>query len=166
MLEPEDEAAIEKKYPDLLKRIVVEILESESANEDCTVHKTQLIQKWGGRFALDDFGTGYNSEYALLAIQPDIVKIDRSITNGCDKDISRRMIIKNLVKLARTKQVLVLAEGVETEEEMKTVISCGVDLLQGYYLAHPLFEPRPLDPQIAKAIRRVAAPGGKAQDGE
>ena len=156
-LEPSDEAALVANYSQLLPRIVIELLEGENANEEYTSHKLQVIKHFGGQSALDDFGTGYNSEYALLSIQPNIIKIDRSITNGCDKDASRRMLINNLVKLARSKQILVLAEGVETEEEMKTVISCGVDFLQGYYLAHPLFEPKPLDPKIVQTIRRLAA---------
>ncbi|MCH5210849.1 MAG: EAL domain-containing protein [Oscillospiraceae bacterium] len=155
-LEPEDEAALEKNHPQLMKRIVIEILENESSNENCAVHKRQMIKRWGGQIALDDFGTGYNSEYALLDIQPDIIKIDRSITSGCNNDISRRMIIHNLVRLARTKQILVLAEGVETEEEMETVIACGVDLVQGYYFDYPLFEPQPLSPEIAEKIRNAA----------
>ena len=165
-LQPEDETAIENRYPHLLKQIVMEILESESSNENCAAHKLQLIGSWGGQVALDDFGTGYNSEYALLTIQPNIIKIDRSITSGCDKDISRRVIIRNLVRLARTKQTLVLVEGVETEEEMKTVIACGVDFMQGYYFGHPLFEPQPFSPEIAEKIRQAAAHQVDTRDGE
>ena len=158
-LEAEVEAEIEKKYPHILNQIVIEILENESSDEECTAHKAQLMQKWGGQSALDDFGTGYNSEYALLNLRPNIIKIDRSIINGCDNDDDRRMIIENLVKLARTKNILILAEGVETREEMETVIACGVDLLQGYYLAYPLFEPEPINPKITDAIRSLADSG-------
>ena len=165
-LEPEDEAALERQYPHLLRKIVMEILESESSNEKCAAHKLRLIERWGGQMALDDFGTGYNSEYALLSIQPNIIKIDRSITSGCDKDISRRVIIHNLVRLARTKQILVLAEGVETEEEMKTVIACGVDFMQGYYFDHPLFEPQPFSPELAEQIRQAAERRMNAREGE
>lgn len=147
---------IEKKYPHLLPKIVVEIVESERSSEECTTHKTQVIRKWGGQLALDDFGTGYNNEYALLNLQPNIIKIDRSIINGCDKDASRQMIINSLVKLAQSKGILVLAEGVETEKEMNTVISCGVDLLQGYYLTYPLFEPEPIDAEITNTIKCMA----------
>lgn len=156
-LSPEDEDALERQYPHLLRRSVMEILENESSETDSTSHKMQRIRKWGGQIALDDFGTGYNSEYTLLNIQPDIIKIDRSIISGCDKDISRRVIIHNLVRLGKTKHILVLAEGVETEEEMKTVITCGVDLMQGYYFSHPLFEPQPFSPEIAELIRQTAA---------
>ena len=147
---------IEAAHPELLSRIVLEILENENVSEEYNVRKIKRMKKWNAQIALDDFGTGYNSEYALLTIQPNIIKIDRSIINGCDEDMSRRMIIDNLVKLAKTKNILVLAEGVETEEELKTVISCGVDLLQGYYFNRPLFEPQPLAPEITEMIKRLA----------
>ena len=77
------------------------------------------------------------------------------------------MIINNLVKLARENRVRVLAEGVETEEEMRTVIECGIDLLQGYYLARPVFDPEPLAPELVEKIRRMAEAraDGKSRDG-
>ena len=155
-LKQEDEMAlVENGYPDM--RIVAEILEGEDAKNDEIVKKYEAMKLGGAKIALDDFGTGYNSEQTLLALQPDIVKIDRSIVSGCDKDTSRRIIINNMVKLARARNIMVVAEGVETQEEMETVIACGVDLLQGYYLSYPLFEPQPLDPKVVESIRRLAA---------
>lgn len=151
--------ALEEAYPDLLSHIVLEILEGENVREEDFAHKMKRMEAWKARIALDDFGAGYNNEYALLTIQPHIIKIDRAIVSGCSNDISRRTIISNLVKLARTKQILVLAEGVETEEELKVVISCGVDLLQGFYFDRPLFDPQPLEPKITEMIRNLAASG-------
>ena len=164
-LEAVDKDMLEKSYPQLLNRIVLEILEDESANEYSSKRKAQLMQEWGGLLAIDHFGTGYDSEYALKSLLPSIIKIDRSIISGCDKDAALRRTIENLVKLARDKEILVLAEGVETKEEMKTAIACGVDLLQGYYLARPLFEPQPLDPEIVKMIHESAGQAGGIQDG-
>lgn len=165
-LDDSDLQAIETAHADLISRVVLEILESENGNETFIAHKKAYMKKWNAQIALDDCGTGYNSEYALLSIQPNMIKIDRSIISGCDKDASRRMIINNLVKLARTKQILVLAEGVETEEEMKTVIACGVDLLQGYYLGRPMFEPKLIAPDITKMIQALADSGAEPQDKE
>ena len=163
-LENADMQIIEEAHKNLMPKVVLEILEHEDANETYTAHKKAYMKKRNAQIALDDFGTGYNSEYALLSIHPNIVKIDHSIINGCDKDASRRMIISNLVKLAQTRGILVVAEGVETEAEMKTVISCGVDLLQGYYLDYPLFVPKPLDPQITKSIQALANRDDEPQD--
>lgn len=157
VLERSDVETIEAAYPNLLSQIVLEVLESESVNEEYNTRKLNRMKKWKAKVALDDFGTGYNSEYALVTMQPNIIKIDRSIISGCDKDMSRRMIISNLVKLAGTKEILVLAEGVETKSELETVISCGVDLIQGYYINRPVFEPQPIAPEVTETIKRLAA---------
>ena len=160
-----DVEPIEANHANLLSRIVVEILEGEDINQEYLELKKEYIGKWHGQIALDDFGTGYNSEYALLTIQPNIIKIDRSIISGCDRDPSRQMIINNLIELARAKRIRVLAEGVETEEEMRTLIASGIDYLQGYYLARPVFEPEPLKPELVRQIRDFAASSGNSPIG-
>lgn len=154
VLEQSDIEIIERENGSLLSKVVMEIIESEDVNEECNVQKLNSIQKWNARLALDDFGTGYNSDYALITMHPDIIKIDRSIISGCDKDISRRTIIGNLVKLANTKNIKVLAEGVETEGELRTVIEIGVDLLQGYFINRPVFEPQPIEQEVIDKIKR------------
>lgn len=146
---------LENKYHMYFKNIVLEVLESDKANDEYINEKQKMVKKWNAMMALDDFGSGYNSEYALITINPNLIKIDRSIISGCDRDISRMSIISNLVQVAKTKNILVLAEGVETYNEMRTVIECGVDLLQGYYLNRPLFEPLPVEEKIVEEIRRV-----------
>ncbi len=151
----QDIKCIEEKDRDILGNIVMEILESEKANDEYVKKKQGIVKKWNGLTALDDFGSGYNSEYALITLNPNIIKIDRSIVSSCDKDISKSNIISKLVQIAYVKNVLVLAEGVETYDEMKTVIKCGVDLLQGYYFSRPSFEPAPLDEKTASEIRRL-----------
>ncbi len=153
-LREEDVEKLEQEFPELLPRVVLEILESESPNDDYMHRKQNRMKKWGAMTALDDFGSGYNSEYALITTSPNIIKIDRSIISGCDSDMSRQNIIINLVKLAKTKRIQVLAEGVETGEELKTVIDCGIDLLQGYYFSRPLFEPEPIDPSVIEEIKQ------------
>ena len=164
-LNPDDEKSLmENGYPEL--RIVAEILESEDATNSDVVQKYDAMKLGGAKIALDDFGTGYNSEYTLLTIQPNIIKIDRSIISGCDKDASRRMIINNLVKLSHSKDIMVVAEGVETKEEMETVIACDVDLMQGYYFDRPLFEPQPISPEIAEKIRKAASRRGEPSSSE
>lgn len=148
----EDIECIEAENGDILDRIVLEILESEQANEEFMKAKQKRVEKWNALVALDDFGCGYNSEYALITLEPDLIKIDRSIISGCDSDISRQNIIMSLVSHAKLRNIIVLAEGVETSSELKTVIKCGVDLIQGYYVDHPLFEPKPVPDRIKEEI--------------
>lgn len=151
-LTPEDIALIEEENKDILDRVVLEILESERANIEYTNKKKIRMTKWNAMIALDDFGSGYNSEHALITLEPNLIKIDRAIINGCDSDISRKNIILNLVRISKANNILVLAEGVETSGELKTIIECGVDLLQGYYFARPVFEPKPISDECRNEI--------------
>ena len=160
-LENPDMQVIDEVYSGLLPQVVLEIPEDENANEIFTSHKKNYLKKRNARIALDDFGTGYNGEYALQSVDPDIIRIDRSVINGCDKDTGKRSAIGNIVSLARERRILVLAEGVETEGELKTAVSCGVDLLQGYYIAQPLFEPRTPAPELANMLRELAERGNE-----
>lgn len=155
IMKEDDLVKFEEENKKYLDRLVMEILESEQPNDDYGKAKQKLMKKWGAMTALDDFGTGYNSEYALITWKPNIIKIDQSIIRGCDSDVSRAGIISNLVQIASSRNILVLAEGVETYNEMKTVIRCGVDLMQGYYFSRPLFEPTPLDEHIVQEIREL-----------
>lgn len=155
LMKKEDILLLESENRDYLKNVVLEVLESDKANDEYITAKQEIVSRWGAKIALDDFGSGYNSEYALITINPNLIKIDRSIISGCDRDISRTSIISNLVQVARTKNILVLAEGVETYNEMRTVIECGVDLLQGYYLTRPLFEPLPINEKIVEEIKEI-----------
>ncbi len=89
---------------------------------------------------------GYNNEAVLLAITPDYVKIDMEIVRGIDKDLNRQQISKNLISYAKQRKIKVVAEGVETREELTKLIEFGVDYLQGYYFSKPEFTP----PEISK----------------
>ena len=160
VLDPEDMAVIEAAHGNLLSQVVLEILEIENTNEDSISRKTRRMEQWNAQVALDDFGIGYNSEAVLAELKPNIIKIDHSIVSGCDKDVSRRNIINRLVKLAHARRILVLASGIETAEELKTVIACGADLLQGYYLGRPLFEPQPVSSEILAMLESLTAQKG------
>ena len=154
-LDPADMDAIEAAHSGLVSQVVLEVLESENTNENYLERKMNRMRKWKAQIALDDFGISYNSEEVLSSFQPNYIKIDRSIISGCDKDVSRRSIITNLVKLARSRHILVLAGGVETEDELKAVVSCGVDLLQGYFISRPLFEPKPLSADVVDMLQKL-----------
>jgi EAL domain-containing protein (putative c-di-GMP-specific phosphodiesterase class I) len=152
LITDDDIKEIEELHKDILPNLVMEILEGEQSNMDFMNIKINLLKKWKGQVALDDFGSGYNNEYALITFNPNIIKIDRSIISGCDNDVGRQNIISNLVKISKVKNILVLAEGVETYDELKTVIEFGVDLIQGYYVSRPLFELQPVPPNVKQDI--------------
>lgn len=152
----EEQSCLEQKYGDLLNRVVIEMTEGEPVNEGFMKRKLDMARRWNGLIAVDDFGTGYNSDTALLHMQPDIVKVDRSIVQTIHEDANRQMILKNLLKFAEQNHIMILAEGVETAEEMEYLIGCNIFLFQGYYIARPQMEIRPVDPYIVKKMQEFA----------
>lgn len=140
-------------YGEYLSNIVCEVTEKEQENENITKEKIDIMESWGGLIALDDYGDGYNSESALLRISPNIVKIDMSIVRGVDKDDKRRRLVANLALYTKERDILLLAEGVETKEELKTLVSLGVQLLQGYYIAKPSYDGRPPAKEVIEELR-------------
>lgn len=136
-------------YSDILPNVVLEVTESEDNNEDFTQRKIKFIRGNGGLVAIDDYGTGYNSELALVQIPCDIVKVDASFVRNVNTDTNKQALVKNLISYARARDIAVLAEGVETREEMETLIDFGVDYLQGFYLGMPREKPQ----QVLQSVR-------------
>lgn len=152
----EEQGLLEDNYGDLLSRVVIEMTEGEPASREYMARKMEMARKWQGQTAVDDFGTGYNSESVLLHMRPEIVKVDMSLVRQIHKDAKRQMILKNLLEFAINNDICVLAEGVETEEELVFLLDCGIFLFQGYYIARPQIEIRPLDPYIAGKMKALA----------
>jgi EAL domain-containing protein (putative c-di-GMP-specific phosphodiesterase class I) len=140
-------------YGKYLSNIVCEVTEQEQEDDYITKEKVSLIKKWEGLIALDDYGCGYNSESALLRISPNIVKIDMGIVRGVDKDNKRKRLIANLALYAKERDIILLAEGVETKEEIRTLVSLGVQLLQGYYIAKPSYDGIPPTKEVVEELK-------------
>ena len=141
-LNDEDNLIITEKYGDLMDNFVFEITEQNSVSDD----ELSKLKSLGGtngnnQIAIDDYGTGHSNIVNLMRYSPQIIKIDRFLISDVDKDINKQMFIKSTIEFARINNIKVLAEGVETSEELKTVVSFGVDYVQGYYMGKPVFEP-------------------------
>jgi len=89
------------------------------------------------RIAVDDFGQGFSGLKLLYDCQPDIIKIDRFFIHGVAADPRRRLFVTKIAELARSLGVLVVAEGVERDEDLKVCRDIGCDLIQGYLVARP-----------------------------
>lgn len=88
-------------------------------------------------FAIDDFGTGINDETAVELYRPSIVKLDRSLIQDIDSDPTKQENCINWVNTFHEKNMLVLAEGIETKKEYDYLYSIGIDYFQGFYLGRP-----------------------------
>ena len=93
--------------------------------------------KHGFATALDDFGAGYAGLNLLASFQPDFIKLDMELIRGIATSLPRQTIVAGVVAMARELKVAVIAEGIETEAEMKTLAGIGITLFQGYLFAKP-----------------------------
>ena len=119
-------------------RLVVEITEHEPVDdyEDLAI-ALQPLRALGVRIAIDDAGAGYASLRHTLALNPDIVKVDISLTRAIDTDRARRALASALISFADEMDMTIIAEGIETEAELRTLTDLGVRYGQGFHLAEP-----------------------------
>ena len=117
----------------------LEITESVLMHDtDGTVAKLWALKRLGVRLAIDDFGTGYSSLSYLKLFPVDTLKIDRSFVSGLGQDSNDTAIVRSVVALAKSLNLAVTGEGIETAEQLGHLRALGCDLGQGYLFAKPL----------------------------
>ena len=139
-LSDEDHLMIWENYGHHFERVVIEVTEEESKDANNLEEKVNYIRKKGMQIAVDDFGAGYSNEIRILSLLPDIIKIDMEMIQGINKNVDKQNLVANLVSFCHQKGVKVVAEGIETSEDLSTIIKLEVDYAQGFYLGHPSFE--------------------------
>ena len=132
-------AATENNFP--LDKIIFEITEVEKVSDNS--HLKNIVteyQRQGFKTAIDDFGAGYSGLNLLSVFQPDFIKLDMELVRNVDTDSIKQIIIKGLMAIASDLGITVIGEGVETRGELDALQSFGINLLQGFYFAKPVFE--------------------------
>lgn len=136
------EAAARFGFP--LERIIFEVTEQEQVLD--IEHLLQILyayRKQGFKTAIDDFGSGYAGLNLLADFQPELLKLDMELIRGIDQDSVRQVLVDGTLQMCRRLGVDVIAEGVETREELAVLKDMGIQLFQGYLLARPGFESLP-----------------------
>lgn len=119
--------------------IDLEITESLLIDPDASeVHKLRALREAGVRIAIDDFGTGYSSLSRLSDLPVDTLKIDRSFIMGLPHDRAAARLVPTIIGLARAFDLVTVAEGVETREQLQFLGRAGCDQSQGYLHARPM----------------------------
>jgi diguanylate cyclase (GGDEF)-like protein len=122
------------------RRIVLEITESASlAANERIANQISALQDAGFRIALDDFGMGYSEFNQLRALPYDVIKIDKSYICALGTDHVTDVFVSAVVEIARRSGKNVVAEGIETEDDLLRASAAGCDRFQGYYFGKPVF---------------------------
>lgn len=131
----------------VLGRLVLELTEQVPVEDyDALNAAIAPFREGGGRLAVDDTGAGYAGLQHLIALTPDVVKLDLSLTRGVDRDPARRALASALVQFGGDTGAHIVAEGVETTPELDALRSLAVPWAQGYRIARPL----PLDDVVPR----------------
>ena len=120
------------------KNIILEIVEQQRyRNPTRFFTNLELLRRAGFLIAVDDIGLGHSNYRALIEIKPDLFKIDRYFVSGCRGDAGKRAAVESIALLARRMSGCVIAEGVETADDLQCVTELGIRLVQGFYFATP-----------------------------
>ncbi len=125
-------------------RLVFEFTENEEMSDP--VHVANIVatyQAMGFGTALDDFGAGHAGLNLLARFQPDIIKLDMELVRGIDASLPRRVIVSGIASMCRALGIDLIAEGVETEGELRALRDLGIRYIQGFLLARPAIEALP-----------------------
>ncbi|MCJ2073760.1 EAL domain-containing protein [Methylobacterium sp. J-030] len=140
---PVDEIVIERLQnldlpPAMLE---IEITEETALDIGAVQGKLQALSRAGIRVALDDFGIGYSSLSSLRQLRADRIKIDRSFVTGLNASDDKRGLVLAVLGLGRLLGLEVVAEGVESDDDLRTLQTMGCPFLQGYHLGRPMTVP-------------------------
>ncbi len=128
---------INQQLKDHNGQIVVELTEQAELNDAELAVLKHKYKELGVEMAVDDYGTGYSNVTNLLRYMPKYVKIDRTLLTEIQNSPQKQHFVSEIIEFAHSNDILALAEGIETSEELQMVIHLGVDLIQGYYVAKP-----------------------------
>lgn len=137
MKQEEADAFLEYFGEEIRGKMIIENLEYPYLSEEHLVEKNRSVRAMDNLISIDDFGTGVSDMEMVELIAPDIVKIARELITGIDHDPEKQETVMSLVLHFHSKNMLVVAEGIEEKEEFDYLVGIGIDLFQGYYLARP-----------------------------
>lgn len=135
------------------RNLMFEFTENERITDTAHVKKIiEAYRKFGFWTALDDFGAGYAGLGLLSQLQPDLIKVDMELLRDIHQSHAKRVIVAGIVGIARELEIQVLAEGVETDQELAVLRAAGISLFQGYHFAKPALMSLPEVPLLNKPM--------------
>ena len=122
-------------------RVVIEIVESKASDPAPLVDFVNMYREHGFYIAMDDVGAGHSNLERIAQLKPDVIKIDRFLIRNIEEEYHKQQVVLSLASLARGIGALVVAEGVETQDESLALLDMGINIHQGYLYAEPAVYP-------------------------
>jgi EAL domain-containing protein (putative c-di-GMP-specific phosphodiesterase class I) len=123
-------------------RVVFELTERQAVQDYVSFEKAlSHYREQGFRIAVDDAGSGYNSLKTLVYLKPEFIKLDKSLIRGIDDNLEKQELLTLIHEYAERSSTRVIAEGIETAEELYFLQRVGIEYGQGYALGRPIHQP-------------------------
>jgi len=120
-------------------QFVVELTETSFLHSaERTEHEICRLRNQGVRIAIDDFGTGYSSLSYIRQMSLDMLKIDRSFVSGVQAGSTDARLVQAMIDMSHAMELIVVAEGIENEQDLRVLHELGCDQAQGYHIARPM----------------------------
>lgn len=137
ILTDDDWQTLENDFGELMEKMVIELTEQTEVDDNSLKGIKERLMRNKISLAIDDYGTGYSNTSNLVRYSPDYVKIDRVLISGIDTNPKMQKLVSGIIEFIHANGYSALAEGVETLDELRTMIQLGSDLIQGYYVSMP-----------------------------
>jgi diguanylate cyclase (GGDEF)-like protein len=145
-----------REYLFKCENIVFEITERDAIKNIDTFTKTiEYFKDQKYKIAIDDAGSGYSGLNRICSISPSYIKLDMEIIRDIDKQFTKQAIVKSMYEFSKLADCSLIAEGIETEDELKTLIDIGVQYGQGYFIQKPQSSIIPIRDEIVNLIKRL-----------
>ncbi len=136
--------------------IIFEITERNIINDiDGFIATIDHYKSQDYKIAIDDAGAGYSGLNLISDINPNYIKLDMKLTRDIHMDSLKAALVRGMVELSKISNISIVAEGIETEKELETLINLGVQYGQGYFIQYPEAEVKDLDPYIVNRIKEL-----------
>lgn len=145
-----------EKYEIEPRNVIFEITERNIVT-DMTAFKATInhYKTQDYQIAIDDTGAGYSGLNLISDINPNYIKIDMNLIRNIDKDSLKYALVKGLVEFSRISNVFLIAEGIETYQELETIVNLGVQYGQGYFIQRPISEVSEIDTTVLNALKEI-----------
>lgn len=146
---------VTEDYKDIISNLVIEITEAEILDNNLLKEKLRRICDNNQRFAIDDYGTGYNNISMVIETNAPFIKIEGSFIRGIEKNAKKQQLTASIIEFCKNNNTKIIAESVETVEELRMVKALGVDYVQGFLIAKPKLAVSDISEEIKNLIKEA-----------